>query len=567
MRDNRGRPGGGPAGRGGAGRVLGLALAVGLLALAGCPKPGGGGANGGSGGGLGSVFGGGSGKFKGQSLTILSGSENQTLAPLIDQFSQQNGCTIKLDYKGSVDIMLALGQGQGLPEDAVWPANSMWITLGDTTKAVKHAESMFRSPVVLGVKKSVAQGLGWVGKDVHVQDILDAAEQGKLRYCMTSATQSNSGASAYFGYLYAFSGEPDVLTSADLQKPELRDKIKRILGTVNRSSGSSGWLKDFFLKQYDDFDALVDYEALIIEANQALVKQGREPLYAVYPVDGLAIADSPLGYIDKGDPQKEQLFLALQAYLKSDAVQQRLLQAGRRTATVGMNPGQADTSVFNPDWGIDLNRTIQPIRFPDESVLRQALELYQTAFRKPSFTVYALDFSGSMEGDGAEGLKRAMRSLLEPQLAAKYFLQPTADDVTVVVPFNDHVLGTWVVKGNDPAQLKALMAKIDALQPDGNTDIYDPVIAGLAQFKKLGQERSFPAVILMTDGQSNTGSFDELQAKWQEMGLPKNIPIFSITFGEADESQLQALADYSSGKIFDGKQDLSQAFRDAKGFN
>lgn len=38
---------------------------------------------------------------------------------------------------------------------------------------------------------------------------------------------------------------------------------------------------------------MINYEALIIQANQKLVAQGREPLYCVYPVDGLAIADSP----------------------------------------------------------------------------------------------------------------------------------------------------------------------------------------------------------------------------------------------------------------------------------
>jgi Ca-activated chloride channel family protein len=542
----------------------GWLLLLALLLLSGCPHSGGSGA-GTAPGDTGTPQ---NTRFAGQSLAILSGSENKALESVLARFNQANGCSVTLDYKGSVDIMLALEQGAGLPQDAVWPANSLWITLGDRTKAVKHAESIFRSPVVLGVKKSVAEQLGWVGKDVHAQDILAAAERGDLRFCMTSATQSNSGASAYLGYLYAFAGEPDVLTAADLQKPELRSKIKRILGTVNRSSGSSGWLKDLFVQQYDSFDGMVNYEALLIEANQALVKLGREPLYAVYPVDGLAIADSPLGYIDKGDQQKEQLFLALQEYLKSDEVQRQILQSGRRTGSVGMNPGQADTSVFNPDWGIDLARTIQPIRLPDEAVLRQALQLYQVAFRKPSFTIYALDFSGSMDGDGVIGLKRAMRTLLDEKLAERYFLQPTAEDVTVVVPFDDQVMATWVVKGNDPAKLRELMRKIDDLEPRNNTNIYAPVAAGLEVYKQMGaSERSFPAVILLTDGQSNAGSLDDLKRRWQQLGLTKSIPIFAITFGEADATQLKELADYSSGKIFDGKADLTQAFRDAKGFN
>lgn len=38
---------------------------------------------------------------------------------------------------------------------------------------------------------------------------------------------------------------------------------------------------------------MVNYECLVIQANQELEAQGREPLYVVYPTDGLTIADSP----------------------------------------------------------------------------------------------------------------------------------------------------------------------------------------------------------------------------------------------------------------------------------
>ena len=33
---------------------------------------------------------------------------------------------------------------------------------------------------------------------------------------------------------------------------------------------------------------MVNYESVVIETNQELLKEGREPLYAIYPVDGLA---------------------------------------------------------------------------------------------------------------------------------------------------------------------------------------------------------------------------------------------------------------------------------------
>ncbi len=49
-------------------------------------------------------------------------------------------------------------------------------------------------------------------------------------------------------------------------------------------------------------------------------------------------------------------------------------------------------------------RTLNAFNYPTEGVIRDALSRYQTDFRKPSFTVYALDFSGSMEGEGQQQL-------------------------------------------------------------------------------------------------------------------------------------------------------------------
>src|SRR5262249_10603105 len=154
------------------------------------------------------------------------------------------------------------------------------------------------------------------------------------------------------GFLTAFAGNPEVLTSEHLTNNDVRVLIKKFLGQVNRSSGSSGFLKDLMIDRYDLLDAMVNYEAMMIEANQTLVAQGKEPLYAIYPVDGLTIADSPLAYVNKGNASKEQAFKELQQYLLSPAAQHQIEALGRRTGLVGMGAEQADSRVFNPDWGV-----------------------------------------------------------------------------------------------------------------------------------------------------------------------------------------------------------------------
>lgn len=63
------------------------------------------------------------------------------------------------------------------------------------------------------------------------------------------------------------------------------------------------------------YDAIINYEAMVPEANEELSGTGQEPLHLIYPANGLAVADSPLGYVDKGDAAVEEAFLALQAHL------------------------------------------------------------------------------------------------------------------------------------------------------------------------------------------------------------------------------------------------------------
>ena len=282
--------------------------------------------------------------LSGVTLRILSGSENQELEEILDAFSQESGVRIEMTYQGSLDIMRILQSGAA-DYDAVWPASSLWLTTGDTQYRVKHAESISVTPVVFGIRQSLAEDLGFVGREVSVSDLLTAIRSGRLKFCMTSATQSNSGCSAYIGFLYALLGSPDVITSEALQDPALAAQITSLLSGVDRSSGSSDWLKDLFLT--GGYDAMVNYECLIISANQELEARGEEPLYVVYPYDGLSLADSPLGYLDSGDSRKEAAFLALQAYLLSDEVQ-NMTASPRKMRTSSAQTGACSLSASSP---------------------------------------------------------------------------------------------------------------------------------------------------------------------------------------------------------------------------
>lgn len=498
-------------------------------------------------------------RVPGGRIRILSGSENQELEDIINACSEATGVDIQMEYKGSVDIMRELENGA--PDyDAVWPASSIWVSMGDTGHLIKHSQSISMTPVVFGIRESLAEKLGFVGEKVSVNDILTAIRDGEMSFCMTSATQSNSGASAYIGFLYALLGKQEGLTSEDLQKPDLQADIRELLSGVERSSGSSDWLKDMFLE--GDYDAMVNYECLIIDANQQLEEEGKEPLYVVYPYDGLSIADSPLGYVDHGDEEKEEAFLAVQEYLLSDKAQAEIEATGRRINAGGVSKENQD--VFNSDWGIDTERILSPIQMPEAAVLTEALNVYQTSFKKPSLNIYCLDFSGSMSGTGEEQLKEAMAQILLQENARKNFLQANAGEVNEVVFFDDTILDVQAAADDSDEALAELNQKVADFQIAGGTDIYRAAAEALEIASGYDLTNYTPAIILMTDGRSNYNysNFEEVWNRYEE-----DIPIFSITFGDADPGQLEELAKISGGRVFDGTKDLTAAFRSVKGYN
>ena len=505
-------------------------------------------------------------------FSIVAGSENKTLEPLMQDWASRNNVSLTVTYLGSVDISRALEQGKDGPYDAVWPANSLWIALGDTKKVVKHAESILRSPVVLALRKSIATRLGWIGRqDVTIQMIADAATRNEFRLSMTSATQSNSGAAAYIGFLYALAGSPDVLTMDNLRDPNVLDGVRNLLAQVDRSSGSSGWLKDALVANPAAYDAMFNYESTVIEANQALIAAGQDPLYIIYPANGLSVGDSPLGYVDKGDPTREAAFGELQEFLLSTDTQKTLSDLGRRSGLIGMEAQNPDPAVWNADWGADLARQIAPIPTPAGDVIAEALALYQTELRKPSLTVWVLDTSGSMGGEPIAKLKQAMGLLLDKRQAAVNLLQPSQRDVTIIIPFSNTIGQPIIVKGSSDAALSAALVQSNALQATGGTDLYlalGEAINALQPYKDDGTLFNYlPAIVAMTDGASDMTNYDHFTENRDQSGFGKDIPIHAIAFGEADMTQLTALTDKSIGRLFEAGSDLASALRQAKGYN
>ena len=97
-----------------------------------------------------------------QTLRIVSGSENKELEPILEEYADEEDIRIEMSYKGSLDIMRLLEE-EDISYDAVWPASSLWLTVGDIDHRIKHAESISITPVVFGIRRGLAEELGLCG--------------------------------------------------------------------------------------------------------------------------------------------------------------------------------------------------------------------------------------------------------------------------------------------------------------------------------------------------------------------------------------------------------------------
>lgn len=118
---------------------------------------------------------------------------------------------------------------------------------------------------------------------------------------------------------------------------------------------------------------------------------------------------------------------------------------------------------------------------------------------------------------------------------------------------------------NNGAKTEELLQGINKLKPNGSTALYPAIIEALDKVKNEDLNQYNVSIIAMTDGLANVGSYKELQKEYNSSN--KNIPVYSIMFGSANEKQLKEIAILTNAKVFDGKKDLIKAFKEVRGYN
>ena len=306
---------------------------------------------------------------------------------------------------------------------------------------------------------------------------------------------------------------------------------------------------------------IVTYETSIINVNKN-ISNADDQLYGVYTVDGVSISDSVFAYLGKTNTEKEEAFLQLQSYLLSKEGQEELMKTGRRTWYGGVKE-DVDKTIFNPEWGIDTTKYLIPIKYPSTEVIQKALGIYQSELRKPTHTVFALDYSGSMSTEGIEQLREAMDFILTEEEAAKNYLQFSEKDKISFILFNSYPSNTYTIENG--LDTETILNSIKNTKPTGGTNIYDTVTQAIEVLKEEDREKYNVSIVLMTDGVGNSGNYNTMKNAIKNVSPA--IPVYSIMFGSADDEQLEDIADLSTGKVFDGRTNLLEAFKVVRGYN
>lgn len=496
-------------------------------------------------------------------LQILAGSEVQDMAPVLDAAAKATGVKVRFDYTGTLDGAQSVASGAADSKyDAVWFPSNRYLSLLPAAKdKLGTTTKIMQSPVILGVKSSVASRLGWNKTAPSWAGVESAVAKGDFKYGMTSPAASNSGFSALVAVGTALANTGNALTEADITKAT--PALKSFFSGQKLTAGSSGWLASKAAQDPSAVDGVINYESVLMSMDPNALG---EPLTLVTPSDGVISADYPFSVLNAASADKKAKADKLVAWLTTTEGQTAIMDATHR------RPGVAGT-----DTGTRFPKAAlieQP--FPNTlDVTNQLISSYLSTIRRPADTIFTLDTSGSMSGARIAGLKASLKNLAGADTSTTgSFASFQARESVTIVPFSDQVHDTQSftipATGKD-GELARIADAANGLQAGGGTAIYSALEQSYREAASRIEDNpdTFTSIVLMTDGENNGGDdFAGFTRYYNGLnGQVKKVPVFVIIFGEGNAKELQNLAALTGGKAFDArKSDLNSVFREIRGY-
>jgi Ca-activated chloride channel homolog len=491
-------------------------------------------------------------------LTVLAGSEVKDLEPMLPDIRNATGVSLVLKYSGTLEGAEAIDGGAAA--DVAWFASGHYLSLlPNAGKRVVTQTKIMLSPVVIGVKQSVADKFGWTNNpNVTWKDIQAKSADGSFRFAMTNPAASNSGLTALIGVASALSGSSDSIDTGTIDKTALRAFFKG----QTLTAGSSGFLADSYVRDQDTVDGMVNYESILLSLN--LGGKLHEPLVLVYPKEGIVTADYPFMLLNAA---KRDAYDKVTAYLRTPDVQKRIMtDTLRRPAIPGVPLDPRFTS-----------QTLIELPYPAKLETIDALiTAYLDEVRKPASAVFVLDVSGSMDGQRLDDLKSTMKALTgtDTSITGKFSRFRAHEQVTIIT-FASQVedVREFTIDDVNPdgPDMTAIRSYIDALHTYDSTALYSGLQRAydvVTKAQATDADRLY-SIVLMTDGENNSGlDPDDFSNAYK--ALPpavRAVHVYPVLFGEGSKSAMGDIATLTGGTVFDATTtSLLTIFKQIRGY-
>jgi Ca-activated chloride channel family protein len=450
------------------------------------------------------------------------------------------------------------------PRPDVWvPESSLWLLVAQSHPNAQpllpdQAPSTASSPIVLTVRRPVAEAMGWPSRSLGWEEIFGAftrpdtwpklghPEWAGLKMGMTDPTVSTPGLASALSLL-------DQDADGQLSDAEVTTSIalSQALGAMAADTTT------YFNEQRDPQSATGGVAAFAAIERDVAAYDATNPavqLVPIYPKQNPIVADYPYAvlagsWVDNGRKAVADAFLA---YLLSPAGQKAMGADGFR------DPGRAATQAaqLSPERGFQAG-IATPRKDPSAAAISQIIGQW-TALQRTANILVVLDTSGSMNRP-VPGTALTRLQLLQQTALAGFGLLTTQTKAGLwqfsgayqeLVPY-----GPIAEPVGGVPRLQALMGAVQSVKAGGNTALYDTAYAAFHLMQSQWQPNSTNAVLLITDGknESDTGlTRQDLAARLAKEARPDQpTAIIGIAVGpEADADALSEMSRLTGGRTF-----------------
>lgn len=479
------------------------------------------------------------------SRPVITVTAAPDIAPAIAQIARraaddENACyQVRVSGRESAAVAESLTVADGTEPPDVWiPESTLWLWRARDTGAW-DGTSVASSPVVLAVTETVAADLGWPDTPPSWARLI-GPEASSVTVGFPDPARDPVGVSTLLGLRALVAAAPDPATASTVAMRAL-------------SRNTVAQQADLFLRLPGSGDSVEPLEAFPTSENALLRHNATQdvPLVAVYadvpaldypfvvlpdtPSDRRAAAEE---FLDRLMNQQSADLLADAGFRTPDGYTLRDRSANGRTSAARMTPvplpGASEVEQVLSAWaGVNLSGRLQVLLDVSGSMGEQVPGTGQT---RMTVTVQA----------ATAGL-----GLFKPTTKLGLWLFATdldgAKDFRVLLPVR-------------PMSEQLAAGALDTLraveaQPNGNTALYDTVLAAYQDSVRNWEPGRINAVVVMTDGKDDNASDITLDQLLAELGRLQNpnrpLKLVGIGIGpDADRAELTAIAQATGGQAF-----------------